>query len=385
VAGVADRVAVMRAGRIVESGSVAQVLQAPREPYTRTLVREAQALTETAGRPAAVPAAAGAVLAVNQVCVDFAVRPALFAPARRLRAVDEVGFELVPGESLAIVGESGCGKSTLARAVLNLVIPTSGRVVWQGEPLAQLPAAQLRRLRKDLQLIFQDPLASLDPRMTVGEIVGEGLRVHEPVLSSAARAARVLGIFERVGLEPELSERYPHELSGGQCQRVGIARAMILKPALLVCDEPLSALDVSTQEQILGLLTDLKRATGLTVIFISHNLATVRKLCDRVLVMYLGRTMELASVASLYARPLHPYSRELLAAIPSLDPAVQPARLQLARPGEAPSALDPPSGCVYRTRCAYARALCAERRPPLQETDSQWVACHRWRELPPAS
>jgi oligopeptide/dipeptide ABC transporter ATP-binding protein len=385
VAGLADELTVMRAGRIVESGPVAQLLRQPREPYTRTLLREALELTGTL-TGAAAPAAPGATaLAVEDVCVDFPLTPGVFGAARQLRAVDQIGFELARGESLAIVGESGSGKSSLARAVLNLLAPTHGRVVWLGQGLAELPAAQLRRRRRELQLIFQAPLASLDPRMRAGEIVAEGLRVHEPALGAAERAAAVLSMFERVGLEPELTERYPHELSGGQCQRVGIARAMILKPALLVCDEPLSALDVSTQEQILSLLTQLQRAGGLSLIFISHNLATVKKLCDRVLVMYLGRMMELAGVGALYARPLHPYSRELLAAIPSLDPAVQPARLQLARAGEAPSALDPPSGCVYRTRCGFAQPRCAGQRPPVETDGTHQVACYRWRELPPAA
>jgi oligopeptide transport system ATP-binding protein len=304
-------------------------------------------------------------------------------PAHQLRAVDEISFELRAGESLGVVGESGSGKSTLARAVLRLIRLTRGRVVWLGQDLAALPAAALRARRRELQLIFQDPLGSLDPRLTAGQIIAEGLAVHEPALSGAQRRAAVQAILGQVGLAAEHAQRYPHELSGGQCQRVGIARAMILKPALLVCDEPLSALDVSTQQQILELLVGLTRSQGLAVLFISHDLATVRALCDRVLVMYLGRVVESAGVPALFAQPHHPYSRELLAAIASLDPAVQPQRLGLARPGEAPSALAPPSGCHYRTRCAWAAPLCAERTPALEAAGaSRQVACHFWAQLP---
>jgi oligopeptide transport system ATP-binding protein len=320
---------------------------------------------------------------VSEVSVRFAVTRGLFRPTATLNAVEAVSFALQPGESLAIVGESGCGKSTLARAALRLLTPTQGRVVWLGQDLAALPLVQLRRLRKDLQIIFQDPLGSLDPRMSAGEIVGEGLRVHAPQLSAHERAAAVFAMLRRVGLAEELAYRYPHELSGGQCQRVGIARAMILEPKLLICDEPVSALDVSTQEQIVALLREVQQEAGLSLIFISHNLALVRRLCERVLVMYLGRMMELAPTGALFEAPRHPYVRELLAAIPSLDPALQPERLGLARPGEPPSPLEPPSGCVYRTRCAYAVSVCAQARPAWEPLSAgHQIACHRWRELP---
>jgi len=377
VAGVADRVAVLRAGSIVETGPVAAVLKAPRDPYTRTLVRDTPRLdagTDAAGQaPGTSAAPRAAALTLSDLTVRFG----------RLTAVSAVSLELYAGESLGVVGESGCGKSTLVRAALQLLRPTAGRVVWMGQPLGDLPKGALRALRRDLQIIFQDPLGSLDPRMTVGEIVGEPLRVHAPDLERGARAAQTAALLHRVGLAPQLASRYPHELSGGQCQRVGIARAMILEPRLLVCDEPVSALDVPTQQQIVTLLAQLKRESGMCLLFVSHNLALVRQLCERVLVLYLGRMMELASSPGLYTGPRHPYTRELLAAVPIPDPDIQPARLARARPGEPPSPLSPPSGCVYRTRCPYAAPVCAQRIPEWEELpDGRRVACHRWRELP---
>jgi oligopeptide/dipeptide ABC transporter ATP-binding protein len=383
VAGLADRLVVMRAGRAIESGPVAAVLRAPREPYTGALVREAAALVEAPGsEPAAVPEAA-VTLAVEALRVEFPLRGAAFARARTLRAVDGVGFELRAGEALAVVGESGSGKSTLARAALRLLPPSAGRVLWLGQPVQGLPQAQLRARRGQLQIIFQDPLASLDPRLRVTEIVSEGLKVHAPALDAAARAAAARAMLTRVGLGAEFAQRYPHELSGGQCQRVGIARAMILKPRVLVCDEPLSALDVSSQEQILTLLLELRRAEGLALLFISHNLATVRRLCDRALVMYRGHMLELAPVATLFSAARHPYSRALLAAIPSLDPRVQPGRLARARADEPVAAPAPAQGCPYRGRCEYAQGACAA--PLAWETvaPGHALACRRWRELPP--
>jgi len=374
VAGVADRVAVLREGCIVETGPVAAVLKAPRHPYTRTLVRDTPRLDAAAAPPgaAALPGSAAA-LTLADVTVRFG----------RLTAVSAVSLELYAGESLGVVGESGCGKSTLVRAALQLLRPTAGRVVWMGQALGDLPKGALRALRRDLQIIFQDPLGSLDPRMTVGEIVGEPLRVHAPDLDRGARAARLAAVLRRVGLTAELASRYPHELSGGQCQRVGIARATILEPRLLICDEPVSALDVPTQQQIVTLLAQLQRESGMCLLFVSHNLALVRQLCERVLVLYLGRMMELASAHSLYTGPRHPYTRELLAAVPVPDPDIQPARLARSRPGEPPSPLSPPSGCVYRTRCPHAATVCAERIPEWEELpDGRRVACHRWRELP---
>ncbi|HEY2340451.1 MAG TPA: ABC transporter ATP-binding protein [Steroidobacteraceae bacterium] len=388
LAGVADRIAVMRHGRLIETGSVAQVLKAPHDPYTRALVQTAEpppagpsAADEISAASAPAGSAAAAALSVRDLRVQYRARSGWLRAPAPLTALSEVSLELRAGEALGIVGESGSGKSTLARAVLRLLEASSGRVVWLGRDLASLRAAQLRSQRRDLQLIFQDPLGSLEPRMTVAEIVEEPLRVHKRTLDAAARGAAVAAMLGRVGFPAALAGRYPHELSGGQCQRVGIARAMILAPRLLVCDEPVSALDVPTQQQIVALLAGLRRSAGLSLLFISHNLALVRQLCERALVLYLGRSMELASTAQLFASPRHPYSRELLAAIPVADPDVQPARLARVRAGEPPSPLAPPSGCVYRTRCVQATALCAARVPQWEETEGQGIACHRWREL----
>jgi oligopeptide transport system ATP-binding protein len=312
--------------------------------------------------------------------VQFPVPRGWFARSVALRAVDDVSFDLYPGEALGIVGESGSGKSTLARAALRLLRPSAGRIVWLGKPVEGLSAAALKPLRRNLQIVFQDPLASLDPRMSVGEIVAEPLLVHRPELGAVERAREVADMLVRVGIAPGLVTRYPHEFSGGQCQRIGIARAMVLKPRLLVCDEPVSALDISIQEQIVTLLADLKREYGMSILFVSHNLGVVRRLCDRVLVLYLGRMMELAPAEQLYTGPRHPYTRELLEAVPIPDPDLQPARLGRVLTGEPPSPLSPPSGCVYRTRCPLAAEVCRTEIPAWEENDHA-VACHRWREV----
>jgi oligopeptide/dipeptide ABC transporter ATP-binding protein len=393
VAGVADRVAVMRSGRIIESGPVATVLKAGREPYTRALVRDASAFD-----PPDVPAGPGppgpalavavngparpAALTLSGVSVRYRLGGGWLGARTQLPALTEVSLEVRAGESLGVVGESGSGKSTLARATLQLLTPAAGRVVWMGQALGELPARELRSLRRELQIVFQDPLGSLDPRMTVGEIVAEPLTAHAPAMPATARRAACLAALDRVGLPAGLAGRYPHELSGGQAQRVSIARAMILKPRLLVCDEPVSALDVPTQQQIVTLLGELQRESQMSLIFISHNLALVRRLCERVLVLYLGRMMELGPALALYERPRHPYTRELLAAIPSTDPAVQAPRLTRVRAGEPPSPLAPPSGCVYRTRCPHAAPVCAASIPAWESSGAGGeVACHRWREL----
>jgi peptide/nickel transport system ATP-binding protein len=380
VAGVADRVAVMRAGRLVEAAGVTGILRSPRDPYTLELVRAA---APAAGEAQAADAAPSLpALAVSGLNVEFAIGRGWFKPPARLTALRGVGFELGAGEALGIVGESGGGKSTLARAVLALLPPSAGEVAWMGRELLTLGASELRRLRGELQIVFQDPLGSLDPRMTVSEIVGEPLLVHRPELGPADRMETIAAMLRRVELGRELSGRYPHQLSGGQCQRVGIARAMILEPRLLVCDEPLSALDGPTQREILALLEGLRRASKMSVLFISHDLAVVRRLCERVMVLYLGTMMELARSQGFYSRPRHPYARELLAAVPVADPDIQPARLGHARPGEPPSPLAPPSGCVYRTRCPHALPVCSERVPEWEESSGgDRVACHRWREL----
>jgi len=325
-------------------------------------------------------AMADPMLRVADLRVEFGARAALI----------DVTFDLFAGETLGLVGESGSGKSTLARAILRLVPSSKGSVLWRGRDLLQCEQAAMRPLRRDLQIVFQDPLASLNPRMTVGETIAEPLRIFEPGLDARARRSRVAGMLERVGLAADMIGRYPHEFSGGQCQRIGIARAMILGPKLLICDEPVSSLDVSIQGQIVNLLLDLQRDVGTAMLFISHNLAVVRHLSHRILVMYSGRLVEIALRDALFAAPLHPYTRALLAAVPSA-----PARDGAARRLQTPSMPSPPvgvdpaaplsapeSGCAFRDRCAYAVAVCGTTVPPLEEVAAgHWVACHRAREF----
>jgi len=289
-----------------------------------------------------------------------------------LRAVDDLHFDLHAGEALGIVGESGCGKSTLARALVGLQATTAGGMVLEGRDLARLDEKAWRPLRREIQMVFQDPLASLDPRMTLAASIEEPLRALCPELDAAARAARVAELLDSVGLGEELGGRYPHEVSGGQCQRAGIARALSVRPRVLVCDEPVSALDTAVQAQVLALLARLQRENNLALVFISHDLAVVQQLCRRVLVMYLGRVMEQAPAAELFARPRHPYTRALLAAVPGAR-AGTPAVLE----GELPSASDPPSGCVFRTRCPMADEMCARETPHLRRVgEGSYAACH---------
>ncbi len=381
VAGLADRVAVMRAGRLIECAPVAQMLSAPRAAYSRELLTSAQALR--AVTPAAQLAPGEPVLEARALAVSFAVRRALFAPVRQLKALQDIHFAVRRGESLALVGESGSGKSTLARALLRLLPRRCGQILWLGREAGSLGARELRAARRDLQIVFQDPLASLDPRQSAQDAVREALRACAAP-APAGEGAAVTRALERVGLAPELAPRYPHQLSGGQCQRVGLARALAVNPAVLVCDEPLSSLDVPTQAQILDLLRALKAGGALTLLFISHDLALVRALCERVLVLYLGRMMELLPAAMLPGAARHPYTRELLSCVPVLDPKLEPQRLLATRFGEAPSPLDPPSGCPYRTRCAYATARCSAENPAWEEAaPGHFLACHHWRALAP--
>jgi oligopeptide transport system ATP-binding protein len=323
------------------------------------------------------------VLSVRDLKVHFPI-PVGGVLRRRyqpLKAVDGVSFDLAQGETLGIVGESGCGKSTLGRAVLQLIPPTAGQVTWLGENLTSLDAGRLRRYRRDLQIIFQDPLASLDPRMPIGEIIAEPLVTHEPGRPRAEIKNRVQAMMRAVGLLPQMINRYPHEFSGGQCQRIGIARAMILKPRLIVCDEPVSALDVSIQAQIVNLLMDLQREFGLSLIFISHNLAVVRHICHRIMVLYLGRMAEIADRDQLYRNPRHPYTQALISAVPLPDPELEKSRRRIVLKGDLPSPLNPPSGCVFRTRCPLATDLCARVVPPAETVEPGHEAtCHYWRE-----
>lgn len=383
IAGIADRVAVMQAGRIVEQGETHTVFRAPTHPHTKNLLATTPRLDDVRGPVTVGHEENQVLLELSDLHVHFSARSGWVGARSVLRAVDGVDLTVGRGEAVGIVGESGSGKSTLARAVLRLLKPTSGRIVWLGRALENLSAAEMKPLRSDLQVVFQDPLASLDPRMTVGEIVSEPLRVHQPHLDRTARRAAVTEILRRVALAPELLRRYPHELSGGQCQRVGIARAMVLKPKLLICDEILSALDVTTQAQIMLLIEELRRESGLALLFISHNLAIVRKVCERVLVLYLGHTVELAATERIYDHPIHPYTRALIAAIPALDPTLARQRTVEPLSGEPPSAIEPPSGCVFRTRCPWTTPLCASDIPRLQEVQPKhWVACHHWKSIP---
>jgi oligopeptide transport system ATP-binding protein len=294
-----------------------------------------------------------------------------------VKAVDGVSFAIAAGETLALVGESGCGKSTTGYAVLGMTRPTAGRVRFEGNELTALDGEALRTAQRDLQIVFQDPYASLNPKLTVGESVGEPLLVRK-VLRGAALAARVGELLAQVGLRPEHAARYPHEFSGGQRQRIVIARALALRPKLIVCDEPVSALDVSVRSQILNLLMDLQRELGVAYLFISHDLGVVRHVSDRVAVMYLGHIVEEAPTDLLFAAPAHPYTRALLSAIPLPDPTAQRARRPIILQGDLPSPAAPPSGCPFRTRCPMAEAVCATDKPPLRPTpgDGHRVACH---------
>ena len=318
------------------------------------------------------------LLEVKDLVKHFPVNKGLFAgPAEYVHAVDRVSFEIDSGETLGLVGESGCGKSTTGRCILRLVEPTAGEVRFAGKNVSELSGGGLRALSRDMQIIFQDPFASLNPRMTVGAIVGEALIIHGLAKSRREFEARIVELLEMVGLNADHMRRYPHEFSGGQRQRIGIARALAVEPKLIVCDEPVSALDVSVQAQILNLLEDMKERYGLTLVFIAHDLAVVRNVSDRVAVMYLGKICEVAAADTLYARPTHPYTNALLSSIPVPDPDVRPSPQDRLLGGEFPSPIDPPSGCRFRTRCPRADERCAVQEPQIREIETgHYVACH---------
>ncbi|HZM89270.1 MAG TPA: dipeptide ABC transporter ATP-binding protein [Blastocatellia bacterium] len=314
------------------------------------------------------------LIEVQNLTKHFPVGAGLFGVGDDVvRAVDGVSFTIRRGETFGLVGESGCGKSTTGRCILRLIEPTSGEVYFQGEDLLSIASNGLRRLRRDMQIIFQDPYSSLNPRMTVGQIVEEPLTIHR-IADRGERRARAAELLRLVGLEPEHSSRYPHEFSGGQRQRIGIARALALNPKFIVCDEPVSALDVSVQAQVVNLLQDLQEQLGLTYLFISHGLSVVEHISNRVGIMYLGKLVETASSDEIFHNPLHPYTRALLSAIPVPDPERRRERLHLA--GDVPTAIAPPSGCRFRTRCPIAEPRCAEEEPQLVEVShDHFVAC----------
>ncbi|HQT52597.1 MAG TPA: dipeptide ABC transporter ATP-binding protein [Phenylobacterium sp.] len=371
IARLADRVCVMKDGAYVEEGEAQAIFAAPKDPYTRALLDAIPRLdrADRGGRPTLSPVATDAPVVVEgrDIKVWFPIHEGLFGAKRNLRAVDGVSFQVRQGETLGVVGESGCGKSTLARAVINLIPATGGAVTLLGRDITGADKESMRAARRDLQIVFQDPLASLDPRVTIGDSIAEPLQVFKPQLKRAERDAEVAAMMAKVGLLPALINRYPHELSGGQNQRVGIARAMILKPKLVICDEAVSALDVSIRAQIIDLLIQLQKEMGLAMIFISHDLAVVREISHRVMVLYLGRVMEQADREQLYANPHHPYTKALLSAAPIPDPVRERSRKRLKLVGEPPSPMDPRSALRFLPSRLSADPLGQVYVPELKE------------------
>jgi oligopeptide/dipeptide ABC transporter ATP-binding protein len=316
------------------------------------------------------------LLEVKNLKVHFPVKHGLFSRVRgHVKAVDNVSLHISPGETLGLVGESGCGKTTLGRAILRLIEPNGGNILLEGEDITRLDGTELRKRRRKFQMIFQDPYGSLNPRMTVSQIIGEALDIHKLADGPTARRARINDLLRDVGLDPSHADRYPHEFSGGQRQRIGIARALAVEPKLIVCDEPVSALDVSVQAQIVNLLMDLQQQRGLAYLFIAHDLAVVEHISRRVMVMYLGRIVEIAEAKTLVRSPLHPYTQALLSAVPVVDPDSKRRRIML--PGDVPSPIAPPSGCAFNPRCPVKEPRCEVDVPALREVEpGHWVSCH---------
>jgi oligopeptide transport system ATP-binding protein len=316
------------------------------------------------------------LLEVKNLKVYFPVKHGLFSRVKHyVKAVDDVSLTIAPGETLGLVGESGCGKTTLGRAIVKLIEPTDGSIWFEGENIATLSGTELRERRRRLQMIFQDPYGSLNPRMSVGEIIGEALDIHKLVKDSVARRKRIQELLKAVGLNETHIERYPHEFSGGQRQRIGIARALAVEPKLIICDEPVSALDVSVQAQIINLLQDLQRERGIAYLFIAHDLAVVKHISHRVMVMYLGKAVELGPARAVVDSPKHPYTQALISAVPVVDPDLKRRRIVL--PGDVPSPISPPSGCAFNPRCPVVEERCRTDIPPLREVaPGHWAACH---------
>jgi len=341
------------------------------------------AIEPQAGATASSGPSGETLLSVRNLKMHFPITQGIILQRQvgSVKAVDDISFDIKEGETLGLVGESGCGKSTTGRAILQLYKPTAGAVMYQGRDLVKLGGGEMRRMRRQVQMIFQDPYASLNPRMTVGSIIGEPLEIHN-LAKGRAKTERVQELLRTVGLNPYFANRYPHEFSGGQRQRIGIARALAVDPKFIVCDEPISALDVSIQAQIINLLEELQERLNLTYLFIAHDLAVVRHISDRVAVMYVGKIVEVTDRNTIFDDPLHPYTRALLSAIPIPDPVLEKRRSRMILVGDVPSPVNPPTGCRFNPRCPYAEDNCRTDEPPLAEVrPGHFVACHYWDEV----
>lgn len=322
------------------------------------------------------------ILKIENLKTYFEVSNGLLAKKQYVKAVDDVTLSIYAGETFGLVGESGCGKSTLGRTIVELYEPTSGKIYFEGEDITAIKSkVKLHSFHRDCQLIFQDPYASLDPRMTVGEIIKEPMEIHNMYSSNEEREKVCVGLLETVGLKPDHIRRYPHEFSGGQRQRISIARTLALKPKFIVCDEPISALDVSIQAQIINILKDIQKNLNIAYLFIGHDLAMIETIADRIGVMYLGHLVEMGTAEEVYHHPVHPYTQALLSAVPIPNPVVGKSKQRMILDGETPSPIDPPSGCPFRTRCRYAQEICAKEMPQMREFEGHMAACARLEEL----